>query len=63
MDRTVREVGMPVGAAAAASGNPARVLGIANRCGAIAPGLDADLVVPDPELRVVRVMVQGVWVR
>jgi hypothetical protein len=27
------------------------------------PPAEADLVVPDPELRVVRVMVQGVWVR
>ena len=62
--RAVREVGMPMGvASAAASGNPARVLGIADRCGAIAPGLDADLVVLDPELRVTRVMVQGTWTR
>lgn len=62
--RAVREVGLPMAAAStAASGTPARVLGIADRCGAIAPGLDADLVVLDPELRVTRVMVQGVWAR
>lgn len=60
--RAVFEVGMPITAAsAAASGNPARVLGIADRCGAIAPGLDADLVVLDDELRLARVMLQGDW--
>jgi N-acetylglucosamine-6-phosphate deacetylase len=59
----VREVGLPVAAAAAAaSGNPARVLGIDDRCGTIAAGLDADLVVLDDDLRVTRVMAQGRWV-
>jgi N-acetylglucosamine-6-phosphate deacetylase len=67
MDRAVRravlDVGLPiVAASAAASGNPARVLGIADRCGAIAPGLDADLVLLDDELRVTRVMAQGAWI-
>jgi N-acetylglucosamine-6-phosphate deacetylase len=59
----VSEVGLPLDAAsAAASANPARVLGIADRCGAIAPGLDADLVVLDDDLRVCRVMAQGGWI-
>lgn len=67
MDRALRHaveaVGLPVEAAsAAASGNPARVLGIADRCGSIAPGQDADLVLLDDELRVRRVMAQGEWV-
>jgi N-acetylglucosamine-6-phosphate deacetylase len=48
-------------AAAAAATNPARVLGIGASCGSIAPGLAADLVVLDDELRVQRVMVGGVW--
>ncbi len=49
-------------ASAAASGNPARVLGIADRTGAIAAGLDADLVVLDDDLHVRRVMRRGAWV-
>jgi len=58
----VQEVGLPIEAAsAAASGEPARVLGLADRCGAIATGLDADLVVLDDDLRVRRVMAQGAW--
>ena len=58
----VQEVGLPIEAAsAAASGEPARVLGLGDRCGAIATGLDADLVVLDDDLRVRRVMAQGVW--
>jgi N-acetylglucosamine-6-phosphate deacetylase len=48
-------------ASAALSGNPARVLGISDRTGAIAAGLDADLVVLDDELTVRRVMVRGDW--
>jgi N-acetylglucosamine-6-phosphate deacetylase len=68
MDEAVRraivEVGLPVTAAsAAASGNPARLLGIADQCGAVAAGLDADLVVLDDEYRLCRVMAQGSWVR
>jgi N-acetylglucosamine-6-phosphate deacetylase len=66
MDAAVRaavhEVGLPIEAAsAAASGEPARVLGLGDRCGAIAAGLDADLVVLDDDLRVRRVMAPGVW--
>lgn len=49
-------------AVAAAATNPARVLGLAHRCGSIAPGLDADLVVLDADLRVTRVMAAGRWV-
>lgn len=61
--RAVGVLGLPIEAAsAAASANPARVLGIADRTGAIAPGLDADLVVLDDELRVRRVMRGGAWV-
>lgn len=60
--RAVREVGLPIEvAAAAAATNPARVLGLADRCGAIAAGLDADLVLLDDDLRVRRVMVGGHW--
>jgi N-acetylglucosamine-6-phosphate deacetylase len=59
----VREVGLPIEVASvAASGEPARVLGLADRCGAIAVGLDADLVLLDDELSVRRIMAQGEWV-
>jgi N-acetylglucosamine-6-phosphate deacetylase len=60
--RAVRESGLTMEAAsAAASGNPARVLGIDDRCAAITVGHDADLVVLDEELRVRRVMAAGEW--
>lgn len=60
--RAVVEVGLSIEhASAAASGNPARVLGLADRCGRIAAGLDADLVHLDEEFRLRRVMVGGSW--
>lgn len=60
--RAVVECGLPIEvASAAASANPARVLGIGDRCGAIALGHDADLVVLDDELRLLRVMAGGSW--
>jgi N-acetylglucosamine-6-phosphate deacetylase len=67
MDEAVRrfvvEVGMPVEAAAAAAATtPARLLGVDDRCGAIAPGLDADLVHLDDGYRLTRVMSGGNWV-
>jgi N-acetylglucosamine-6-phosphate deacetylase len=61
--RAVQVVGLPIEvASAAASGTPARVLGLADRLGAIAPGLDADLVLLDDDLQVRRVMLRGAWV-
>jgi N-acetylglucosamine-6-phosphate deacetylase len=48
--------------AAAASANPARVLGIADRTGALRPGLAADLVVCDETFRLRAVMLRGRWV-
>lgn len=67
MDEAVRRAVLPVGlpietASAAASGNPARVLGRADSIGAIAAGLDADLVVLTDGLAVDRVMRRGAWV-
>lgn len=60
--RAVVDSGLAIEVASAgASGNPARVLGIDDRCGSIAAGLDADLVVLDGDLRVRRVMVGGRW--
>jgi N-acetylglucosamine-6-phosphate deacetylase len=60
--RAVHECGLPIEVASeAASGNPARLLGIDNDCGAIAVGRAADLVVLDQDLRVVGVMAGGEW--
>jgi N-acetylglucosamine-6-phosphate deacetylase len=62
--RAVLDGGLPIEvAAAAAATNPARVLGAADRFGAIAPGLAADLVVLDAGLRLRAVMARGKWVR
>jgi N-acetylglucosamine-6-phosphate deacetylase len=47
--------------AAAASTTPARVLGLADRTGALSPGLDADLVVCDDDFRPRAVMRHGEW--
>jgi N-acetylglucosamine-6-phosphate deacetylase len=60
--RAVDRLGVGIETASAAlSGNPARVLGINDRTGAIAAGLDADLVVLDDNLTVRRVMRHGDW--
>lgn len=60
--RAVTECGVPIEVASmAASGNPARALGLYDECGAIAPGRAADLVVLDDDLQVVRVMADGRW--
>ena len=60
--RAVCEVGLTIEqAVAAASAHPARLLGLTDRCGAIAAGLDADLVVLDSDLRVERVMIGGAF--
>jgi len=59
--RAVQVLGMDIVAASeAASGVPARVLGLDDRTGAIVPGLAADLVVLDADLRVEQVIVGGV---
>ena len=67
MDAALRRAVHPVGlsleaASIAASGNPSRVLGLADQTGAIAAGLDADLVLLDNQLDVRRVMVRGAWI-
>jgi N-acetylglucosamine-6-phosphate deacetylase len=54
--------GLPVpDVAAAASTTPARVLGLADRTGALRPGLDADLIVCDDDFRPRAVMRHGEW--
>jgi N-acetylglucosamine-6-phosphate deacetylase len=45
-----------------ASTNPARLLGLEDRKGAIAPGMDADLTVLDESLRACGTIVAGEWV-
>jgi len=60
--RAVVECGLPIEVAAtSAATNPARVLGIDDVCGSIAPGRAADLVVLDDDLRLRQVMIGGVW--
>lgn len=59
---TVLHSGVPLAAAVtAATRTPARVLGIDDRVGTLAPGKDADLVVLDADLRVIAVMAGGRW--
>ncbi len=41
------------------AGNPAKSIGIENRKGAVAAGMDADLLVLDDEMRIVRRIVRG----
>jgi N-acetylglucosamine-6-phosphate deacetylase len=54
--------GLPVpDVAAAASTTPARVLGLADRTGALRPGLAADLVICDDNFRPRAVMRRGEW--
>lgn len=54
-------VGVPE-ASVMASGNPARLLGLHERTGALVPGLDADIVVLNDDLRILATMVAGAWV-
>jgi len=49
-------------AVSAASATPAAVLGMSGEVGALAPGLRADLLVVDDDLRLQRVMRSGRWV-
>jgi N-acetylglucosamine-6-phosphate deacetylase len=61
--RAVRDVGLSIEAAVVmASSTPARLLGLADRVGAVVAGLDADLVVLDADLAVERVLAKGSWV-
>lgn len=46
----------------ATSGKPAELLGIADRTGSLKPGLAADIVVLDDELRPAKVLLKGDWV-
>ena len=60
--RAVHDSGLSVEqASAAASANPARVLGLEASIGSIAPGHRADLVVLDDTLQVTAVMARGRW--
>jgi N-acetylglucosamine-6-phosphate deacetylase len=66
MDQALRRAVIDSGltieqASAAASTNPARVLGLDASVGSIAPGRHADLVVLDDDLQVTAVMAGGVW--
>jgi N-acetylglucosamine-6-phosphate deacetylase len=59
----VRATGLPIAeVAVAAATTPARVLGIADRTGSIAPGTAADLVVLDDDLRIRAVLAGGALV-
>lgn len=55
-------MGVPKEAAVrAASTNPARAIGIADRYGSLGPGKKADILITDRELVLYRVMKSGVW--
>jgi N-acetylglucosamine-6-phosphate deacetylase len=61
--RAVQDDGLSiVDVSTALSGAPARVLGLDDRIGTLAPGKQADLVVLDANLDVAGVMVRGQWV-
>jgi N-acetylglucosamine-6-phosphate deacetylase len=63
VQNAVRFLGVSVpDAVAMTSANPARLLGVDGSKGAIAAGMDADLVVLDDELEVQRTMIGGDWV-
>ncbi len=58
----VRFLGVELSEAVAmASANPARLLGLEHRKGAIAPGMDADLTVLDDDLNARATLVGGMW--
>jgi N-acetylglucosamine-6-phosphate deacetylase len=58
----VREVGLPIThCARMASTTPARLLGLSNKTGSIAPGLAADLVILNEEFDVEAVVQGGIW--
>lgn len=59
----VSHCGLPIEVAVAASATtPAKLLGLSERTGALRPGLAADLVVLDADLRPQQVMKDGAWV-
>lgn len=63
MRGAVRMLGLTVEEAIVlACANPARLLDLQDRKGSIAPGLDADLIVLDDDLRCCATMVGGEWV-
>ena len=67
MDRLVRNIvhlaGVPLwDAVAMATATPARVIGLADRKGSLAPGFDADIVLMDKQLNVKAVMARGQFV-
>jgi N-acetylglucosamine-6-phosphate deacetylase len=60
----IREVGVPLAAAVRmASLTPARVIGVDDRKGSIAPGKDADLAIFDSDFNAWAVMIGGQWVQ
>ena len=60
--RAVRHAGVELGAAVrAAATTPAAVLGLGHELGDLAPGLRADVVVADDDLRPVAVLRAGTW--
>jgi N-acetylglucosamine-6-phosphate deacetylase len=62
VQQAVQVAGLPLEVAvAAASSNPARLMGMADQRGSIAPGLQADLIHLDADLRPLRVMRAGRW--
>ena len=60
MKVAVQKMGIPLeDAVACAAMNPAKEIGVYDRCGSITPGKDADFVLLDSELNVKAVYVNG----
>lgn len=58
--KAVKDMGIPLGSAVrCAAVNPARSLGICDRFGSLTPGRDANIVLPDKDLEIQSVILQG----
>lgn len=60
--RRAVEFGIPLAAAVrAAAANPARIIGLEGKAGSLQSGSQADILILDGQLNVVRVMIRGKW--
>jgi N-acetylglucosamine-6-phosphate deacetylase len=60
--RRAVDFGIPLAAAVrAATANPARIIGLEGQIGSLQAGSQADILILDSQLNVVRVMLRGKW--